>query len=140
MRADRAALIDTSAWILALQRGGSQTARETVARLLSEGTAATTGIIMLELLSGAKTQKEFRELQVDMKALIQLEATPRTWEEACRLAYTLRRKGVTVPATDVLVMTVAVEGHCTLLHADQHFELMAEHGVGLSPDEVRSVL
>jgi len=140
MSDERPTLIDTSAWILALRRGGSRAAREAVARLLAEGAAATTGIVMLELLSGAKTQKEFRELHEDMTALIQLDTTQQTWEEACRLAYTLRRKGLTVPATDALVMTVAVEGRCTLLHADRHFELMAEHGVGLSPDEVRSVL
>jgi predicted nucleic acid-binding protein len=140
MRADGSALIDTSAWILALRRGGSRVAREAVGQAIAEGTAATTGIVMLEILSGAKTQKEFRELHEDMQALIQLETTQHTWEEASRLAYTLRRKGVTVPATDVLVMTVAVEGRCTLLHADQHFELMAQHGVGLGPEEVQSVL
>ncbi len=140
MSTDRLTLIDTSAWILALRPEGPQVAREAVGRLLAEGTAATTGMVMLELLSGARTKKEFQELHEDMKALIQLETAPHTWEEASRLAYASRRKGITVPATDVLVMAVAVEAGCTLLHADQHFELMAEHEVGLNPGDLHSVL
>lgn len=140
MSAEALTLIDTSAWILALRPDGSETARNEVARLLLAGDAATTGIVMLELLSGAKTQKEYRELHEDMTALVQLAISPQTWESACRFAYVLRRRGVTVPATDVLVMSVAVEGHCTLLHADRHFELMAREGIGLLPDALRSVL
>jgi len=140
MNADKLVLIDTSAWILALRPDGSRAAREVVGQALSEGTAATTGIVLLEILSGTRTQKEFRELQKDLSALIHLQTTQEIWEKACRFAYTLRRKGVTVPATDVLVMTVAEEGGCRLAHADQHFQLMADHGVGVSPENLQPVL
>lgn len=135
----KATLIDTSAWILALRKGGSQAAKEEVDRLIAEDQAATAGIIMLELLSGAITEKEYQELKEDLAALIQLEITAKTWEEASRLAYELRKKGVTVPSADVLIMTIAVEHGCTLLHADRHFDLMAEKGIGLPPQAVRSL-
>jgi len=140
MNAKPCVLIDTSAWILALRPDGPQPARQAVAHALAEGTAAITGIVQLELLSGAKTQREFRELQEDLNALTQLPTTDETWEAACRLAYALRRKGVTVPATDVLVMTVAKAAGCTLLHADHHFDLMARHGLGLSADNLQSLI
>lgn len=140
MNARTCVLIDTSAWILALQPQGSQRARHAVALALADGTAATTGIVQLELLSGTKTQKEFRELQEDLSALTQLHTTPEVWEAASRWAYALRSKGVTVPATDVLVMAVAMERNCELLHADHHFDLMSRHGVGLAADQLHSLL
>jgi hypothetical protein len=45
-----------------------------------------------------------------------------------------------VPSTDVLIMTVAVENGCSLLHADHHFDLMSGAGIGLPPSEVISLL
>lgn len=133
-------LVDTSAWILALRRQGSSRAREEVDRLIVHNLAATAGIIILEVLSGTRTQKEYRELKEDLQALIQLETTAQTWERASRLAYMLKRKGLTVPSTDILIMAIAVENGCRLLHADRHFDLMAEQGIGLPVQEVTSLL
>jgi len=136
----KATLIDTSAWILALRKGTSSRATDEVDRRIADNRAATTGIIMLELLSGTRTEREYQELKEDLRALIQLETTSKTWERASHLAYELKRKGLTVPATDVLIMTVAVENGCSLLHADHHFDLMAEEGIGLPPSKVISLL
>ena len=136
----KATLIDTSAWILALRKGISSRATDEVDRRIADNRAATAGIIILKLLSGTRTEREYQELKEDLRALIQLETTSKTWERASHLAYELRRKGLTVPATDVLIMTVAVENGCSLLHADHHFDLMAGVGMGLSPSEVISLL
>ena len=136
----KATLIDTSAWILALRKGVSSRAMYEVDRRIADNQATTTGIIMLELLSGTRTEREYQELKEDLEALIHLETTYKTWERASHLAYELRRKGLTVPATDVLIMTVAVESGCSLLHADHHFDLMAGAGIGLPPSEVISLL
>ena len=136
----KATLIDTSAWILALRKGVSSRAMYEVDRRIADNQATTTGIIMLELLSGTRTEREYQELKEDLEALIQLETLYKTWERASHLAYELRRKGLTVPATDVLIMTVAVESGCSLLHADHHFDLMAGAGIGLPPSEVISLL
>jgi predicted nucleic acid-binding protein len=95
---------------------------------------------MLELLSGTKAEREYQELKEDLEALIHLETTYKTWERASHLAYELRRKGLTVPATDVLIMAVAVENGCSLLYADHHFDLMVGEGIGLPPSEVISLL
>ena len=133
-------LIDTSAWILALRKGGSLHAQDEIGRLIAENRAATTGIVKLELLAGTKTEKEYTELKEDLNALIQLEITAKTWESASHLAYNLKRTGVTVPSADVLIMTIAVENGCNLIHADRHFDLMAEVGIGLPPSAVISLL
>jgi predicted nucleic acid-binding protein len=136
----KATLIDTSAWILALRKEVSSRAIYEVDRRIEGNRAATAGIITLELLSGTRTEREYQELKEDLEALIQLETTYETWKRASHLAYELRRKGLTVPSTDVLIMTVAVENGCSLLHADHHFDLMSGAGIGLPPSEVISLL
>lgn len=55
-------LIDTSVWI-DFFRGKSSTLIEKIAILLKSGRAVYTGIIALELLNGAKGQKELQVLQ-----------------------------------------------------------------------------
>ena len=129
-------LIDTSAWILALRPDGSPEAREEVRRLLESSRAATAGIVMLELLSGTRSQREFRELREELGALRLLDITSATWERAYRLGYDLRRVGLTIPSVDVLIAALALEHECSLLHADRHFDLIAEH----HPLSVRSLL
>ena len=120
-------LIDTSAWILALRPKGPDRARTAVGELLTSSRAATTGIIMLELLSGTRSTQEFRELKEELNALLQLDVTPQVWEKAFDLGYQLRRAGLTLPTVDILISALALENDCTLLHADRHFEQVAKH-------------
>lgn len=41
-------------------------------------------------------------------------------------AWLLRRKGVTIPYTDILIATIALSHEATLLHVDAHFDLAAQ--------------
>jgi len=120
-------LIDSSAWILALRPDGSAAARDEVDGLLATSRAATTGIIMLELLSGTRSEREYRELKEELAVLPQLELRPTLWTRAFHLGYQLRRAGLTLPTVDVLIAALALEYGCLLLHADRHFELLAQH-------------
>ncbi len=119
-------LIDTSAWILALKPGESKAALE-VDRILSEDKGATTGIIILELLSGTRTEKEYQELREDLEALYYLDTPKDLWLRASHSFFHLRRRGITIPATDIIIATLAKENDCVLLHADHHFELAINH-------------
>ena len=138
--ARRLTLIDTSAWILALRKGDSLRAKDEVDRQVLENRAATSGIIILELLSGTRTKREYQELKEDLGALIQLETPAKIWERASHLAYALKRKGITVPSTDILITAIAMENGCILLHGDRHFDLIAEQELALTPSDVRSLL
>jgi len=120
-------LIDTSAWILALRPDGSAAAREAVERLLATSRGVTTGIIMLELLCGTRSEREYHELKEELAVLPQLELTPTLWARAFHLGYDLRRAGLTLPTVDLLIAALALEYGCLLLHADRHFELLAQH-------------
>ncbi len=129
-------LIDTSVWIAALRPGGSAVARQEIEQLLATSRAATTPVVVLELLSGTRSAREFREFKEELEALQQLELTRPAWERAYRLGYDLRRAGLTLPTLDVLIAALAVEHDCLLLHVDRHFEQIAQH----SPLRTRSLL
>jgi predicted nucleic acid-binding protein len=84
--------------------------------------------------------KEYHRLREDLEALVQLAITDEVWQDAAQLAFELRRDGITAPATDVLIASACRVHGCALLHADRHFDLMAERGVGLRPHDVLSLL
>jgi len=86
-----------------------------------------TRIIQLEILGGARTEREFHRLKSLLDALDRVEAERPVWERAYGLAFTLKRKGITVPYTDILIAACAMASGSTLVHADAHFDLMSEH-------------
>jgi predicted nucleic acid-binding protein len=129
-------LVDTSAWILSFSRRLPKSTLEEFRVLLTEGKVATTSIIVLELLSGTRTEKDFQELREDMEALQQLPIIEEVWHSSYRLAFELRRKGLNVPATDIIIASTAIHHNALLLHHDRHFELIARY----TPLQVKSVV
>ena len=81
--------------------------------------------MMLELLSGARDKKHYTALLEEFSALRQFPINEDIWTTSYQQAFSLRRRGVTVPNTDMLIATVAQENRLTLLHADHHFDLIA---------------
>ena len=95
--------------------------------LLRQHVVATSGMVRLELLGGARDAPEWSELAVVLGGLHQLPVTEETWDEAASIAYELRRVGITVPFTDILIATIAIHADATVLHRDRHFDLIAQH-------------
>jgi len=120
-------LVDTSAWIFALKKNPFLPLKEKVDLLLREGLILAFGMIKLELLGGAKSEKEFARLKSRLDALYEIPTDQSLWDKASKLAFTLHRKGITVPYTDILIASAALYSKATLLHADIHFDLMAKH-------------
>ena len=120
-------LVDTSAWILALRKDFSPGVKERIDHLLKENTVITTGMVKLEILGGTKTESEFQRLKRRLEALDSVDLDTSLWEESYDLAFKLRRKGITVPYTDILIAACALKIGSTVVHADAHFDLMAGH-------------
>ena len=120
-------LIDTSIWIESLRLQGNDAIRQRVNEILIERKAATMPVVMLELLSGVQDEKGYNELSEDLSALPQFFPNEAVWVKSYRTAFELRRLGLTVPATDLLIAIVAQENKAIVLHADKHFDLIAEH-------------
>ena len=120
-------LVDTSAWILALRRDFVPTVKERIDHLLKENAIITTGMVKLEILGGTKTETEFQRLKRRLDALETVKSDTSLWEMSYDLAFKLRRKGATVPYTDILIAACALKTGSTVVHADTHFDLMASH-------------
>jgi len=120
-------LIDTSAWLFALKRDFHPLIKERVERLLLTERVAISGMIQLELLGGAKSEKEYDRLSQRLHALYHIEADQSLWDTASKLAFVLKQKGVTVPYADVFISASALKESALLVHADSHFDLIAEH-------------
>jgi predicted nucleic acid-binding protein len=126
---DNSFLIDTSAWLFALKRDFVPEVKNRIDLLLKNSAVVTTGIINLEIISGARTKKEFQRLKDRFNALDLIESDESIWQKACELGFNLRRKGVTVPHTDILIATCALQSGSIIVHADAHFDMMAKHAV-----------
>ena len=127
---NNAFLVDTSAWILALRKGFVLSVKQRIDHLLKENAIIITGMVKLEILGGTKTETEFQRLKRRLDALESVKSDDSLWEKSYDLAFKLRRKGITVPYTDILIAACALKTGSTIVHADAHFDLMAGH-IGL---------
>jgi predicted nucleic acid-binding protein len=119
-------LVDTSAWLYALRKEFNTDIKDRLDQLLRENRVLTAGIIKLEILGGTKSEIELQRLKIRLDALEECETDTRLWEKAYDLAFQLRRKGVTIPYTDILIAATALAHEATLLHVDAHFDLAAQ--------------
>jgi predicted nucleic acid-binding protein len=122
-------LIDTSAWIEFYHPRGSAHVKQALQEALEHHEIALTAPIMIELLSGARTENDRELLQRDLETLIYLTVR---WEEAlaaAHLAWRLSRSGRRVPTTDLLIAGVALVHGCEVWHfGDSHFKVIEDFG------------
>ena len=124
---DKPVLVDTSAWLFALRKDFLPEIKDRIDFLLKENLVLITGIIRLELLAGTRSEEEYNRLKRRLWGLESIATDDLLWEMACEMGFKLRRKGITVPYTDILICACALSQDCRVLHADNHFDLMAKH-------------
>jgi len=113
-------LADTSIWLEYFNRPKSEYA-ERLAEFLEIEVVYITGIILAELLQGAKTHAEFNLLRNNLKVLPLLKETDKTWEKVGKLSFDLQRKGIVTPLSDCLIAVLAQENNCQVFTLDNHF-------------------
>ena len=123
---DAKVLVDTSVWI-AFFRGRAPELVERIASLLKSGMAVYTGIIALELINGAKGQKELQILHDVFDTIQCITVSEMTYLLAGKLGYGLARKGQTLSAVDLLIAQTAIENGLLLMTYDEHFTVIAKH-------------
>jgi predicted nucleic acid-binding protein len=115
-------LIDTSAWIETLRPSGDPSVRARVSALTTEDRAVLCDLVRLELWNGARGAGEHRLLRELEQQLETVPTTPEVWDLASALARSARGKGLTVPATDLLIAACAKLHGLGLIHCDTHFD------------------
>ena len=116
-------LADTTVWVHYL-RGDRPEVRNRFIPLILENRLATADIIIMELLRGARSNKDYEILYNDLIVLPRLAMNPSFWNRAWKCGYQFRKNGINVPLTDILIATLAVEHGALLLHNDRHFKMM----------------
>lgn len=82
------------------------------------------GIVVAEVLRGARTEHDFELLHESLTSLPQLTCEEAVVEEATRWDFLLDRRGKAVSTTDLLIASAAV-GKAGVLHLDKDFETVA---------------
>ena len=118
-------LIDSSVWIRLFRRPPHAELASRVDEILRQGRAATNGVIRLEIVSGARNEREFDDYSETLHALIQLAIGDQTWTQAARLGYQMRRLGITASTPDLIISASAMEHRAVLIHADADFDRIA---------------
>ena len=85
-------------------------------------------------MQGARSEKEQAELTNALSALPFLEMTEALWVKAGRLSASLRKAGKTIPFSDILIATLALENNLAVMTVDEHFRTIP--GLTIDPIEV----
>jgi len=120
-------LVDSSVWIYYYRPSGSEKIRETIKEAISSDLVAINGIILVEILSGISPKEDFKKVSYAFKGFHFLPLGEEIFVEASTLGSSLRRKGITIPATDLIIAASALKADCTLYHIDSHFDTIAAH-------------
>lgn len=121
-------LIDTSAWIEFFRPNGDVAIKSRIAELIGVGQAAYTCPVSFELMAGARPS-ELADLREGLGFAQRLVVGPEHWDAAAQSASKLRSKGETVPASDLLIATVAVTSGVGLIARDKHFATIRTHAL-----------
>jgi predicted nucleic acid-binding protein len=112
---------DSSALIEYYRRGGSPAVQDAVAAAIADDVLAFNGIIFVEVVGFAADKPERRALLASFGAFHRLPLEDADFDLAASIGFDLRRRGRTVPATDLIIAACAIRAGAELLHVDDHF-------------------
>jgi predicted nucleic acid-binding protein len=121
-------LVDSSVWIDYF-RGILTPQAENLDALLGMEPLATGDMILVEVLQGFVSDRDFNRARKLMTSLVSMDLVGQAIAiKAARNFRLLRKKGITVRKTiDTLIATRCIESGLTLLYSDRDFDPFVEH-------------
>ncbi len=119
MPANDKVIIDTCLWIEFFRSKSELSDR--VKALIRDKQVAGTGIILSELLQGARGEKERNVISTIFTSLEYIEMTRDLWIKTGSLAGKLRSLGKTIPLSDISIACCAMEKGYRVFTIDRHF-------------------
>ncbi len=121
-------LVDSSVWIAYL-RGEEGPEADLLHELIAHGEAATTDVVLLEVLAGTADEERAGQLARFLAgAELLRQESPADVETAAALYRACRRAGETPRSlNDCVVAAVAVRHGVGVLHRDRDFDVLARH-------------
>jgi len=120
-------LVDSSVWICYYKANGDAKIKQIMVDVIDKDLVAINGIIIVEVLSGISRKKEFEKVRGDFKGFHILPMQDEVFLKAAVMGSELRREGITVPSTDLIIAASAINSKSILYHIDNHFDMIAEH-------------
>lgn len=120
-------VVDSSAFVEFYRPEGRVKVRRAVTRAVEDDEVAVNGLIQVEVVSFARGPDAYEQLSGDFRAFHWLELGHEDFDLASEIGHHLRGKGVTVPATDLIIAASAIRAGAKLIHLDQHFTSIAKH-------------
>lgn len=119
-------LVDTSVWVDVF-RDATGDERGGLKAVIGDDDLVLTRFNQLELLQGAREEREWSLLVSYLDNQEYLEARAETWLGAARIFFELRRRGRTVRSPiDCCIAQLALEHGALLVHRDRDFETIAD--------------
>ena len=114
-------LLDTCAWVEYF-KPRSSSLKQTVEELLLTEQVCACGPVLYELSQGIQSEKERALLRNAFGALVYVEMNEALWFKAGELSALVKKQGKTIPLSDILIASLALEHDLTILTVDKHFE------------------
>jgi hypothetical protein len=123
-------LVDTSVWIEFFRK--KEPWYSAISVLMDDKRICCSGIILAELIQGAKSEKELEVLRDFRHVFEFLDESTDLWQAAGELSNTLQRKGKSVGLSDCYLAASAKAHKVKILTLDKHFDVIkGAAGIGL---------
>lgn len=114
-------IADSNIWIHYLRNPNGEVG-STLQALLDAGRVLMTGVVLSEVLQGARTEREFDILRSHLTVLPYQEMSKDTWVSAGRIGLELRMGNGLIPLTDLAIAALALEYDHEVCTLDGHFD------------------
>ena len=114
-------LVDSCVWIEAAKLKGDLLVKVALRSLLDENQAAFCGPVKLEILGALRPESRPKWLK-SLSTVPYLPMKDQQWDQAVRLSWSLRSKGVTAPWNDVLISSISLKQECRVYSIDSAFQ------------------
>ncbi len=128
-------LVDTSVWIEFFKK--KEPWHSAVSGLIDDKRICCVGLVLAELLQGAKSEKELGVLRDFRHVFEFLDESVDLWQAVGELSHALVRKGKTIGLSDCYLAVAAKAHKAMILTLDRHFEVIKDVA-GISLHEVRT--
>ncbi len=123
-------LVDTSAWIEFFRKKDPW--YSAISGLMDDKRICCSGIILAELIQGAKSEKELEVLRDFRHVFEFLDESLDLWQSAGEMSNALQRKGKSVGLSDCYLAASAKAHKVKILTLDKHFDVIRGMiGIGL---------
>jgi predicted nucleic acid-binding protein len=117
-------IVDTSVWIEYFRANPGVV--NFIDKGLLDGTVYMVGPVISELLQGVRNEKELEKLAGCIDAVPYIACSFTDWLLAGLKSFRLRKEGLTVPLTDLLIAAISINNKAAVYSPDYHFRLIPD--------------